>query len=95
MTTQNTHAAPAKGRKITIGGESFRNLNAHSTGNADGEIWLWGPVVNSYGDKEWGVNKGRNGTAYSVAKFYTRKEATANVRELRRERAATKNGGAQ
>ena len=74
--------------QTTIGKESSSNLNAHSTGNADGEIWLWGPVVNSYGDKEWGVNKGRYGSAYSVAKFYTRKEAVAAVRKMRSERAA-------
>ena len=72
--------------KITIGGENSNNLNAHSIGNADGEFWLWGPVTNSYGEKKWGANEGRHGSAYSVASFYTREEAAVKVRELRRDR---------
>ena len=72
--------------KTTIGKESSRNLNAHSPGNADGEIWLWGPVINSYGEREWGVSNGRYGSAFLVAKFYTRKEAVATVRKMRNER---------
>jgi len=70
-----------------IGNESSRNLNAHSVGSADGELWLWGPQTNSYGHKEWGVNEGRNGCAYSIRKYYTRKEAVAELRKLRAERA--------
>ena len=70
-----------------IGNESGRNLKHHSVGNADGELWLWGPRTNSYGNKEWGVNKGRFGCAYEVACFNTRKEAVAELRKLRSERA--------
>jgi len=73
--------------KKTIGNESSSNLNSHSAGNADGEIWLWGPQTNSYGHNVWGVNTGRYGTAYSVAEFYTRNEAVAAVRKMRSERA--------
>lgn len=73
--------------KITIGNESSSNLNAHSVGSADGEIWLLGPQTNSYGHKEWGVNVGRYGCAYCDSKFYTRKEAVAEVRKMRRTRS--------
>ena len=78
--------------KTTIKNENSKNLMAHTTANviggADGEIWLGGPVVNGYGEKEWCVNEGRNECAYCVAKFYTRKEAEAKVRELRAARNA-------
>ncbi len=70
----------------TIGGESSKNLNAHTTGNADGQIWLWGSKTNSYGQREWGVNEGRFGCAYSVASFYTRTEAVEELRKLRHAR---------
>lgn len=73
--------------KTTIGMESSTDLKAHSTGSADGEIWLWGPQTNSYGNKEWGINVGRYGCAYSVRSFYTRKEAVTELRKMRRERA--------
>ena len=74
-------------KKITIGEESSRDLTAHSIGNADGEIWLWGPSENSYGEIEYGVNEGRHGCAYTVASFYTRKEAVAEVRKRRQQRS--------
>lgn len=76
-------------RRTTIGGESSRDLTAHSTGSADGEFWLWGPQTNSYGHKEWGVNVGRYGSAYCEASFYTRKEAVAYLRKLRKDREAS------
>lgn len=74
--------------KTTIGMESSADLSAHSIGCADDELWLWGPQTNSYGQKQWGINEGRYGSAYSVRSFYTRKEAVAELRKMRRERAA-------
>jgi hypothetical protein len=73
--------------KTTIGLESSSNLNSHSTGSADGELWLWGPQTNSYGHKEWGINEGRYGCAYSIRSFNSRKEAVAELRKLRNDRA--------
>lgn len=73
--------------KTTIGLESSSNLNSHSTGSADGELWLWGPQTNSYGHKEWGINEGRYGCAYAIRSFYSRKEAVTELRKLRRGRA--------
>jgi len=73
--------------KTTIGSESSKDLSAHSIGSADGELWIWGPQTNSYGHREWGINEGRYGCAYSIASFYTRKEAVKALREMRRERA--------
>jgi hypothetical protein len=73
--------------KNTIGSESSKNLNAHSTGSADGEIWLWGPQTNSYGHKQWGINEGRAGCAYSIRAFYSRKEAVEAIKQLRNGRA--------
>jgi hypothetical protein len=74
-------------KKITIGNESSSNLNAHSIGNADGELWLWGPQINSYGEQEWGINEGRNGSCYSIATYWSRKEARHDLLQMRRERA--------
>lgn len=72
--------------KTTIRGESSTDLSSHSTGAADGELWLWGPT-NSYGHR-WGINEGRYGCAYSIRSFYTRKEAVTELRKMRRARAA-------
>lgn len=73
--------------KTTMGMESSVDLKTHSTDNADGEIWLWGPQKNSDGDIEWGIKKGRYGSVYSVCSFYSRAEAVAELRRMRRERA--------
>ena len=74
--------------KKTIGNESSGDLGAHSTGNADGELWLWGPQTNSYGHREWGINEGRYGCSYSIRAFYSRTEAEAELRRMRREMAS-------
>jgi len=77
-------------KKITIGNESSRDLSQHSVGAADGEVWLWGPETNNYGSRQWGVNEGRYGSAYSTATFWSRTEAVAEVRRLRNQRAGSK-----
>jgi len=69
--------------KKTIGGESSVNLTAHSVGTADGELWLWGPETDSYGHRQWGINEGRYGSAYSIRAFYSRSAAVAELRTLR------------
>jgi len=72
--------------KTTIGNESSKDLSAHSAWNADGEIWVWGPQESAGGITQWGVNEGRYGSSYSVRMFYSRTEASREVRKLRRER---------
>lgn len=75
--------------KTTIGLESSSNLKTHTTGSADGELWLWGPQTNSYGYREWGINEGRYGCVYSIRLFYSRTAAVAELRKLRNDRAVS------